>query len=173
MDGEATRCLAAGMDDYLAKPTDLETLRNCLERWLPPTQEETIKGFPETTSEEDGMTSDGAVNLAMVAEYCGGDMEGIDEILDVLATALIADLDGLTAAITRNDAAEAQFFAHRIKGAARTVDALRVTASSTAVEYFAGEGNWMSIAQEMPVLSAAVAEVEQFVARRRSGADHP
>ena len=174
MDGEAARCLAVGMDDYLAKPIDLETLRNCLERWLTPaTGEENIRGFPGTTLGEQGMTSSGTINLAMVAEYCDGDIDGMDEILDILAIALAADLEGLTAAITRGDAAEAQFFAHRIKGAARTVDALRVTASSSAMEYFAGDGDWMSIAQELPVLSAAVAEVEQFVARRRSGADHP
>src|SRR6202162_1739875 len=32
-------CLAAGMDDYLAKPVRMETLRGMLERWLPQSSE--------------------------------------------------------------------------------------------------------------------------------------
>src|SRR5262249_3079651 len=33
--GEEERCLASGMDAYLAKPVSIEQLRATLERWLP------------------------------------------------------------------------------------------------------------------------------------------
>jgi CheY-like chemotaxis protein len=35
MDGDRERCLAAGMDDYLAKPFLREDLVSMLGRWLP------------------------------------------------------------------------------------------------------------------------------------------
>lgn len=35
MAGDADRCLAAGMDDYIAKPVQLAVLRNKVLRWLP------------------------------------------------------------------------------------------------------------------------------------------
>ncbi len=35
LEGDRERCLAAGMDDYLAKPISRETLRAVLQRWLP------------------------------------------------------------------------------------------------------------------------------------------
>jgi CheY-like chemotaxis protein len=33
--GDRERCLAAGMDDYLAKPVQIEVLREMLGRYLP------------------------------------------------------------------------------------------------------------------------------------------
>ena len=35
MQGDRERCLASGMDDYLAKPVTLDGLKNALHRWLP------------------------------------------------------------------------------------------------------------------------------------------
>ena len=35
MDGDRERCLALGMDDYLAKPFQREDLARILRRWIP------------------------------------------------------------------------------------------------------------------------------------------
>lgn len=35
MEGDKERCLAAGMDDYISKPYNLQTLKDTLTRWLP------------------------------------------------------------------------------------------------------------------------------------------
>jgi CheY-like chemotaxis protein len=34
MQGDQEKCLAAGMDDFIAKPFKIETLRRALERWV-------------------------------------------------------------------------------------------------------------------------------------------
>ena len=35
LDGDRERCLASGMDDYVAKPVSMKTLRTLLERYMP------------------------------------------------------------------------------------------------------------------------------------------
>lgn len=35
MAGDRKRCLDAGMDDYLPKPFSMDSLAQCLERWIP------------------------------------------------------------------------------------------------------------------------------------------
>ncbi len=40
MEGNRERCLQAGMDDYIAKPIQVEVLRQVVQRWAP--QEETV-----------------------------------------------------------------------------------------------------------------------------------
>ena len=35
MEGDRERCLVAGMDDYVAKPVQLEQLRKLFDRWIP------------------------------------------------------------------------------------------------------------------------------------------
>jgi two-component system, sensor histidine kinase and response regulator len=37
MEGDEQRCLAAGMDDYISKPYNLQTLKETLEKYLPST----------------------------------------------------------------------------------------------------------------------------------------
>lgn len=53
MEGVQARCLAAGMDDFLAKPVQIEQLETVLRHWLPPEA-------PQPQDDEDDVPVDGA-----------------------------------------------------------------------------------------------------------------
>jgi signal transduction histidine kinase/CheY-like chemotaxis protein/HPt (histidine-containing phosphotransfer) domain-containing protein len=120
--GEEERCLAAGMDAYLAKPVAVERLRATLERWL-------VIGDGATA----GPTG-AAIDRNVLAAWLGDDRAGIEELLKKFRDSAIeseqtinrawcvADLTGLAAA------------AHRLKGAAQAVGATRLGAAADGLE---------------------------------------
>jgi hypothetical protein len=72
MRGEEERCLAAGMDAYLAKPVAIERLRATLERWLA-----IVEGAPRASSAGAGA----AMDRNVLAAWLGDDQEGIQALL--------------------------------------------------------------------------------------------
>jgi CheY-like chemotaxis protein len=40
MQGDSEKCLASGMDDFISKPVQVESLRRAIQRWTSPRQVE-------------------------------------------------------------------------------------------------------------------------------------
>src|SRR3954468_2296136 len=55
LNGDRERCLAAGMDDYLAKPFTHEQLSIALSRWLAPKGATPSEPIPEETPEQESV----------------------------------------------------------------------------------------------------------------------
>jgi DNA-binding response OmpR family regulator len=59
MTGDAERCLAAGMDDYISKPIDLKTLVKVMENWLSQTSQRVLQAPIMPTSGDDQRSTTG------------------------------------------------------------------------------------------------------------------
>lgn len=109
--GEAQKCVDAGMDDCIAKPVDLDALREKLDRWLP------------LAAHGAALPASTPVDGSVLAEISGGDAalerQVIVHFLEINEddTALLAD------ALAREDGAQLVHAAHRMAGAGRTVGA--------------------------------------------------
>jgi len=120
MAGDRQRCLAAGMDDYVAKPLRSDELAAALGRAV---EDNPISDPPGSTTTEDVMETVTPMDLTHLRELVGGDEEVLGEILDLFMEDGPRQIAALGEAITQGDWEEAGRLAHTLKGSASNVGA--------------------------------------------------
>lgn len=118
--GEAEHCKAAGMDDYLSKPAQLNDLRRMLARWLPP-QPTAISGAstPETVPVHAKV-----LDVGVLEALVGGDEAIIKEFLQNFRSGARTIARELLDAHESGRVALAASLAHKLKSSARAVGAM-------------------------------------------------
>jgi HPt (histidine-containing phosphotransfer) domain-containing protein len=150
--GEAENCLAAGMDDYLAKPVELGALANALERWLP---------LPAAVPGD----SEIPIDRSMLAEISGGDAAMERDILIDFREVNSGDAATLKDALDRRDLALVVRASHRIKGASRTIGAARLADVCERVERAGRASNWDAVSADREVLERELGRLNAWLAR--------
>ncbi|HJQ61084.1 MAG TPA: PAS-domain containing protein [Vineibacter sp.] len=128
--GEAERCIAAGMDDYLTKPLTLDRLRTTLDRWLSSPASDVPAAMAAASIDRGALGKLFGDNPAMIARMLGRFRDS--------AAQLVQELDTHAA---RGDLAALAETAHKLKGAARTAGAMALGDLAAALEQAAREGS--------------------------------
>lgn len=118
------RCLDAGMDDCLFKPSGLEALRDALAR----------AGHPRQAMQEQAMQPHELWQPASLESLAGGDKTIIRALLEELSRSLAADRVELSRLRHSLDSSGLRGLAHRIKGGAQIVQAYPLLACCHALE---------------------------------------
>ncbi|MCG6659019.1 PAS domain-containing protein [Halomonas campisalis] len=122
--GDASRCFAAGMDDYLSKPAGMLQLRNMIENWLPhPSARGSVADTLAATPPPLDPAADDPVDPTALDLVSGDDGELAREILHDFRCSNELDAKRLEQAIYDSDSTTLVRAAHRIKGASRLVGA--------------------------------------------------
>ena len=154
-------CLAAGMDDYLAKPIRADELAEALRR---------VKPLPrdgEVSFENGGVTVDAAA-LENLRELGGDDF--LDEVIDTFladAPTLIATLG---ASLAAQDADELRRAAHTLKSNGATLGAAGFSELCRALEQRAKSGRLEDASELVGRIEQEYRALEEALAALRSGA---
>ena len=162
MKGEDERCLAAGMDAYLAKPVNMDQLRTTLERWMPVDDHMRDTGdAPEQTK------AASAINREVLAAWLGDDNAAINSLLVKFRDTAVSTEREMSTASRNGDLPALAAAAHKLKGAAQTVGAIDVGTAAANLEQAGKAGDRTRCREGLGPLAAelrrALAEIDRTV----------
>jgi signal transduction histidine kinase/DNA-binding NarL/FixJ family response regulator len=160
MEGDREKCIAAGMDDYLAKPVSLEQLRICVSDWL----RESSRASPPLP-----VMPPAAVKPAAVTQPPVLDQKVLAELRDIMeedylrllgtylgsAPKLVAEA---AAALARGDTGAMVIPVHSLKSSSANVGAMRLSALAREAERLARGGDLAGVQPAFASVESAFEE---------------
>jgi signal transduction histidine kinase/DNA-binding response OmpR family regulator len=161
------RCRDAEMDDFIAKPVDLEHLAEVLDRWIGAGRPAPDPGPAAGVPAGPAVPLDAALDAGRLETLCSmiGGEQVLGQVVALYLQELPSRVDALRAAVERTEGAALEFAAHRLKGASGTLGANRLARLCEALEEqgrigsFEGvDGLFADVAQEVQRVRAALLE---------------
>ena len=150
MAGDREACLAAGMDDYIAKPIRPAELRSALERTA---SARTAVGAEPRRMRRNRMSTDDTTTLdtsvlAALSDSIGGDDAFVPDLVETYLVDGAVQLAAIGDAVRSGDAEALVRPAHTLKSSSRTIGANRLGELSRQIEVLGRSGS-MSGAREL------------------------
>ncbi|HVM51224.1 MAG TPA: response regulator [Candidatus Acidoferrum sp.] len=176
MQGDREKCVAAGMDDYLAKPVRPEDIRAIVERWgaqaaLGAASENagTAAPAPPTPAPEVRMAAspdsapDDPVDMERLLEFADHDPASLRELVTLYVDQTKTQLQQLEAAVQAAAAPEVRRLAHSCAGASATCGVRRIVPLLRQLENQGAEGNLANADATARQATAEFQVVRQFL----------
>ncbi|WP_030006483.1 response regulator [Picosynechococcus sp. NKBG042902] len=167
MKGDREKCLAAGMDGYIAKPTSIKTLRQVIDKCLQKAEKSrsagaiaapTIQENPEMATDPDT-----PVDLTQLVHFYGNNPNFHREVFVQFLEFAPGYLQALQGAIANRDAKKISYEAHRLKGAASSVSVRKIPDWCIAIEFALATENYATIQTLSQQIETHFQAAHQFI----------
>ncbi len=162
MEGDRERCLAAGMDDYVAKPLRIAMFEQVLTRVL--------GGVGAAHSEDPAGSPDDESTACLLDRTIVDDLladPGVAaRLIELFATESRTKIDALAEAVRDCDAVTARAVIHSLKGSWATFGAARLAALVASLHACTGSELLDALPAALPVMRDALADTEIALRRR-------
>ena len=181
LQGEADRCIAAGMDDYLAKPVELKKIGAMLAKWLakdegagtsdgpgaePAAKPRVPAARPAVNliAELEDREACNPIDLSMLSRLLGTDDDAyLKEMINMYWDTMRDTPVELATLVAAQNAANLRDAAHAAKGASASVGAIPVSSLFEKLQFAAKDADWNQIEGLMPKIEIAFSELEEFI----------
>jgi len=153
MKGDKERCLQAGMNDYIAKPVSLQSLRKILDKWQITKQKESHFGVistEETKSTEKPLIFD----KQALFERTMNDEKLVRKLISIFLKDLPKQMTALKENVKKRDFENIKWYAHYIKGSSANMGAMGLSTVAANMEKAAKD----SLSDEIDILMSELEE---------------
>jgi len=176
MQGDREKCLAAGMDDYVAKPVRLEEVRAVMERWAAvagktePGKTPTTGAEPQPAANAQAQSvsaatspEDDPVDMSRLLDFTDGDQDNLRELATLYLDQTGAQIEQLKTAVQAGSPPEVRRLAHSCAGASATCGMRRLVSLMRELERQGFEGQLTNAVQLSHQVSAEFERIRQFL----------
>lgn len=154
MQGDRDTCVAAGMDDYISKPVNLESLKKTLNLWVG-RMSKMPDNKPDTDLQRDienTMLVDDEMLGAIKELQIEGEADFLSEIIHIFLHDSQTTMDVVSESITTQDFSTLKKSVHSLKGSSGNLGANRLSGLCSKIEEMAANQDLEGITQLLPTL---------------------
>ena len=149
MQDDQAKCLAAGMDDYLAKPLEVAELMALLEKWLPSGSGRAVRSYVSTAP---CLSSAEIFNRDEFVRRNMGNLDLSRDVAVIFISSAPEYVESIRAAVTAQDAVVLRQAAHKLKGSTANLALPLLSETARMIESYAGVDDFEKAAHLLPEL---------------------